>query len=111
MGEAGHARFAPGQTSRPKGASARLPRPAGASPPPVPAPASRGVRGLPRGRLAPAYNARMDPSPPALVRTSAGRLEPFDPGRIRRALFAASESLSQPDPFLAGELAEGAVHF
>ena len=45
------------------------------------------------------------------ARTAEGRLEPFDAGRISRALFAASEAVGRPDPFLARELADGVAHF
>jgi hypothetical protein len=51
------------------------------------------------------------PPPPAWVRKRDGRLVPFDADRISRSLFAAGESVGQPDPFLARELADVAVHF
>ncbi|HEY1381404.1 MAG TPA: ATP cone domain-containing protein, partial [Gemmataceae bacterium] len=40
-----------------------------------------------------------------------GRLEPFDGGRISRALFAAGERTGRPDPLLARELTDGVIHF
>src|SRR4051812_43524717 len=49
--------------------------------------------------------------PPAWVRKRDGRLVPFEADRICRALFAASEQCGKPDPFLARELADVAVHF
>ena len=49
--------------------------------------------------------------PPAWVRKRDGRLVPFDADRISRALFAAGEEAGRPDPFLARELADVAVHF
>src|SRR4051794_30906395 len=51
------------------------------------------------------------PSSPAWVRKRDGRLVPFDADHISRALFAAGESIGEPDPFLARELADVAVHF
>jgi hypothetical protein len=52
-----------------------------------------------------------DPVPPTWVRSAEGRLEPFDAGRLCRALYAAAEASGRPDPFLARELAEGVLHF
>ncbi len=52
-----------------------------------------------------------DPVPPTFVRRPDGRLEPFDAGRISRALYAAAEAVGMPDPFLARELADGVLHF
>jgi hypothetical protein len=49
--------------------------------------------------------------PPAWVRKRDGSLVPFEPDKISRALFAASESLGRPDAFLARELTDGVVHF
>jgi hypothetical protein len=40
-----------------------------------------------------------------------GRLVPFDADKLSRSLFAATESLGQPDPFLARELADSIIHF
>jgi hypothetical protein len=40
-----------------------------------------------------------------------GRLVPFDADKISRSLFAATEALGQPDPFLARELTDAAVQF
>src|SRR6185369_2370399 len=51
------------------------------------------------------------PPPPAWVRKRDGRLVPFDADRISRSLFAATENIREPDPFLARELADVAVHF
>ena len=48
---------------------------------------------------------------PAWVRKRDGTIVAFEPDKISRALFAASESLGQPDAFLARELADGVVHF
>jgi hypothetical protein len=45
------------------------------------------------------------------VRKRDARLQPFDPDKISRALFAAGEQLGRPDPFLARELADGVLHF
>jgi hypothetical protein len=36
---------------------------------------------------------------------------PFDADKLSRSLFAATESLGQPDPFLARELADSVLHF
>ena len=47
-----------------------------------------------------------EPAPPAWVYKRDGRLVPFEPDKISRALFATSESLGRPDAFLARELAE-----
>ncbi|MFO0881499.1 MAG: ATP cone domain-containing protein [Gemmataceae bacterium] len=52
-----------------------------------------------------------DAPPPTWVTKRDGRLVPFEADRICRALFAASESLGQADPFLARELADSVVHF
>src|SRR5438128_3168197 len=49
--------------------------------------------------------------PPSWVYKRDGRLVPFEPDKISRALFAASETLGQPDPFLARELTDGVLHF
>jgi hypothetical protein len=51
------------------------------------------------------------PLPPAWIHKRDGRLVPFEPDRITRALFAATEALGQPDAFLARELTDGVVHF
>src|SRR5271170_1486852 len=48
---------------------------------------------------------------PVWVRKRDGRVVPFEADRISRALFAASESLGQPDAFLARELTDSIVHF
>jgi hypothetical protein len=49
--------------------------------------------------------------PPAWVYKRDGRLVPFEADKISRSLFAASESLGQPNAFLARELTDGIVHF
>jgi hypothetical protein len=51
------------------------------------------------------------PTPFAWVHKRDGRLVPFEADRISRALFAAGESLGQPDPFTARELTDSIVHF
>src|SRR5262245_54204545 len=48
---------------------------------------------------------------PAWVSRRAGRLEPFEPDRICRGLFAALADLGRPDAFLARELTDGVLHF
>jgi hypothetical protein len=58
----------------------------------------------------------MEPGPSPLkpfawVQKRDGRLEPFEADKISQALFAAGESLGQPDPFLARELTDGILHF
>src|SRR5438309_4229100 len=50
-------------------------------------------------------------SPPAWIYKRDGRLVPFEPDKISRALFAVTESLGKPDAFLARELADGVIHF
>jgi hypothetical protein len=40
-----------------------------------------------------------------------GRLVPFEADKICHSLFAATESLGHPDPFMARELADGVLHF
>lgn len=49
--------------------------------------------------------------PIAWVQQPDGRLEPFTADRICRSLFAATELLGQPDPFLARELTDSILHF
>ena len=44
------------------------------------------------------------PQPPAWIHKRDGRLVPFEADKISRALFAATESLGQPNAFLAREL-------
>jgi hypothetical protein len=51
------------------------------------------------------------PNLPRWVTRADGRLAPFDADRIHRALFAATENLGQPDPFLARELTDSVLHF
>jgi hypothetical protein len=57
----------------------------------------------------------MDPIPSstpfAWVRKRDGRLVPFEADRISRALFAAGESVGQPDAFTARELTDSILHF
>lgn len=48
---------------------------------------------------------------PETVRLPDGRVEPFEPERITRSLFAAAERVGVADAFLARELTEGALHF
>src|SRR5207248_4419519 len=50
-------------------------------------------------------------TPPAWVHKRDGRLVPFEPDKISRALFAATEELGRPDAFLAHELTDGILHF
>src|SRR5712691_466309 len=52
-----------------------------------------------------------EPIPPAWVYKRDGRLVPFDADRISRALFAAGESLGQPDAFACRELTDSILHF
>ncbi|HWG41639.1 MAG TPA: ATP cone domain-containing protein, partial [Gemmataceae bacterium] len=56
-------------------------------------------------------NESLPPESAAWVYKRDGQLVPFDADKISRALFAAGESLGQPDAFLARELADGVVHF
>src|SRR5262249_18497257 len=42
-----------------------------------------------------------DMTPPAWVHKRDGRLVPFEPDKISRSLFAATEALGRPDAFLA----------
>src|SRR5579871_1543273 len=51
------------------------------------------------------------PTPFAWVHKRDGRLVPFDADRISRALFAAGESLGQPDAFASRELTDSILHF
>ncbi len=48
---------------------------------------------------------------PAWVCKRDGRLAAFEPDKISQALFAATETLGQPDSFLARELTDGVLHF
>jgi hypothetical protein len=48
---------------------------------------------------------------PVWIYKRDGRLVPFEADRISRALFAATETLGQPDAFLARELTDSIVHF
>jgi hypothetical protein len=48
---------------------------------------------------------------PLWVKEDGGRLVPFEADRICQSLFAATEALGQPDPFLARELTDGVLHF
>ena len=48
---------------------------------------------------------------PAWIYKRDGRLVPFEPDNISQSLFAAAESLGQPNAFLARELTEGVLHF
>ncbi|HEY8503136.1 MAG TPA: ATP cone domain-containing protein, partial [Gemmataceae bacterium] len=51
------------------------------------------------------------PTLPAWVTEADGRLVPFEPEQVVRALFAAGERLGRPDVFLARELTDGALLF
>jgi len=59
----------------------------------------------------PILNPIMEVPPPEFVRRSDGAVEPFEPERITRALFAAAERAGQADAFLARELTESVTHF
>jgi hypothetical protein len=48
---------------------------------------------------------------PVSVRYRDGRLEPFEPERIGRQLFAATECVGAPNAFLSRELTESILHF
>lgn len=48
---------------------------------------------------------------PKSVRHCDGTLEPFEPERITRQLFAATERIGTPNAFLARELTESILHF
>jgi hypothetical protein len=50
-------------------------------------------------------------TPPTSIRKRDGRVVPFEPEKLARSLFAATEALGAPDAFLARELADGVVHF
>lgn len=56
-----------------------------------------------------------EPSSPATalrwIAKRDGRLVPFDPDKISRALFRVTEELGRPDAFLAHELTDGILHF
>jgi hypothetical protein len=54
---------------------------------------------------------RNSPNQPAWVYKRDGRLVPFEADKICHSLFAATESLGHPDPFMARELADGVLHF
>jgi hypothetical protein len=45
------------------------------------------------------------------IHKRGGRLAPFEADKISRSLFAATETLREPDAFMARELADGVVHF
>jgi hypothetical protein len=49
--------------------------------------------------------------PPESVRLPDGTVQPFEPERITRSLFAATERLGQGDAFLAREMTDGVLHF
>jgi ATP cone domain len=49
--------------------------------------------------------------PPWKVVKRDGRVEPFEPEKLQHTLFAATERLGAPNPFLARELTDGVVHF
>jgi hypothetical protein len=48
---------------------------------------------------------------PTWIYKRDGRLVQFEADKISRALFAASQSLGQPNAFLSRELADGVMHF
>ena len=48
---------------------------------------------------------------PNSIRKRDGQVVPFEPERLSRSLFAATEALGAPDAFLARELADGVIHF
>jgi len=48
---------------------------------------------------------------PDTIRKRDGRVVPFEPDKLSRSLFAATEALGAPDPFLARELTDSVVHF
>jgi hypothetical protein len=54
---------------------------------------------------------RSSPNQPTWVYKRDGRLVPFEADKICHSLFAATESLGHPDPFMARELADGVLHF
>jgi hypothetical protein len=49
--------------------------------------------------------------PPTFISKRDGSHVPFEPDKICRALFAATETLGRPDAFLAREMTDGVVHF
>jgi ATP cone domain len=49
--------------------------------------------------------------PPWKVVKRDGRVEPFEPEKLQHTLFAATERLGAPNPFLARELTDSVVHF
>ncbi|MGE3803117.1 MAG: ATP cone domain-containing protein [Gemmataceae bacterium] len=53
----------------------------------------------------------MNATPPGWVYKRDGRLVPFEPDRIARGLFLASQRLGRPDSFLARELTDSVLHF
>jgi hypothetical protein len=48
---------------------------------------------------------------PSRVLKYDGRLEPFDGDEISRDVYAATEFLGRPNPYLARQLADGVLHF
>src|SRR5580692_7314213 len=48
---------------------------------------------------------------PSSIQTSDGRVVPFEPDRISRSLFAATELMGTPNAFLARELTDSVLHF
>jgi hypothetical protein len=57
------------------------------------------------------HDHRNSPNQPTWVYKRDGRLVPFEADKICHSLFAATESLGHPDPFMARELADGVLHF
>jgi hypothetical protein len=56
-------------------------------------------------------DASATPALPPWVKKRDGRVVPFDTDAISQDLFAAAESIGQPDPFLTRELTDGILHF
>lgn len=51
------------------------------------------------------------PTPPSWIVKRNGQLVPFEADKISRALFAATETIGQPDAFVARELTDAVLHF
>src|SRR5262249_53464041 len=65
----------------------------------------------PRQRVREDHAVTEPASPLAWVTKRDGRLVPFEADKISRALFAATESIGQPDALLARELTDGIAYF
>ena len=48
---------------------------------------------------------------PTSIRKRNGRLDPFEPDKLARSVFAATEALGVPNAFLARELTDSVLHF